>query len=138
MIDLNAQIDKNNLFFSKKVEGSFEEVLQKVENSLKETGFGIVTELSMDEKLKEKLDVTIEPYKILGICNPKLAYDAIQVEENIGVFLPCTLVIRKTGDKAYEVVTFNPSIMMGALGNPKLDLIANQVTEKLKLTIDKL
>lgn len=136
MNTINAQSDLKDLFFSKQVEGSYDEVFQKIEASLKANSFGIVTDLKMHDKFKEKLDVTINTYEILGICNPKLAYEAIQVEENIGVFLPCTLILKKKGDKLYEVVTFNPVIMMGVLNNPELDKIALQVTQSLKSIIE--
>lgn len=132
MNNINAQMEKDKPFFSKKVRGTFEEVYSKVNQSIESNGFGVVTELNMDKKLKEKLDVSIGNYHILGICNPKLAYDAIQIEENIGVFLPCKLVIRKVKDGEFEVATFNPSIMMGVLENPELDKVALHVSQKLQ------
>jgi len=133
-----AQMTKDKLFFSKKVQGTFEEVYEKVNNSIQANGFGVVTELSMDKKLKEKLDVEIGTYHILGICNPKLAHEAIQVEENIGVFLPCKLIIKKVNDTEYEVVTFNPSLMMGVMENEELNIIADKVSMHLIAILDNI
>jgi uncharacterized protein (DUF302 family) len=86
-------------YFSKTIKGSFEEVTQKVKEVLKIEGFGVITEIDMDEKLKEKLDdVELRPYKILGVCNPGYAYQTIQIEENIGLFLPCKVLVKDIGD----------------------------------------
>lgn len=127
-----AQMTNDNLFFTKKVQGTFEEVYEKVIKSIESNGFGVVTELSMDKKLKEKLDVEIGTYHMLGVCNPKLAHKAIQVEENIGVFLPCKLIIKKVSEAEFEVVTFNPTLMMGILNNEELNTIAAEVENHLK------
>lgn len=130
--NVHAQMDKETLFFSKQVQGTFEEVYTKVTQSVEKNGFGVVTELSLDQKLKDKLDVEIGNYHLLGVCNPKLAHEAIQLEENIGAFLPCKLIIRKTAENEFVVVTFNPALMMGIMENPELDKLANIVSDKLQ------
>ena len=82
-------------YFSKEVKGSFDEVIDKTKKSLKEQGFGIITEIEMDKTLKEKLDdVDMMRYTILGACNPKFAYQTLQLEENIGLFLPCKVLVK--------------------------------------------
>ncbi len=78
---------------SKIVEGEFEETLEKVVENLKDVGFGVITEIDMKEKLKEKLDVDFKNYVILGACNPGFAYEAVQMEEELGVLLPCNVVV---------------------------------------------
>src|SRR5210317_1261734 len=75
------------------LEGDFKEILEKVVDNLKDVGFGVITEIDMKEKLKEKLDIDYKRYVILGACNPGFAYEAIQMEEEIGVLLPCNVVI---------------------------------------------
>lgn len=128
---LSAQND--DYYFSKEVNGSFEEVTSKVKSSLKEQGFGIITEIEMDKTLKEKLDgVEMKPYRILGACNPKYAYETLQAEENIGLFLPCKVLIKQIDENRSEVVMVNPSALMKMLGNEDLIPIADDVTERFK------
>ena len=135
---VTAQQTKN-YFFSKTLMGSFEEVTKKTKSALKEQGFGVITEIDMDIKLKEKLDnVNLRPYKILGVCNPGYAYQTIQVEENIGLFLPCKVLIKDMGNGKVEVVMVNASSLMNMLGNDKLDKPAAEVTKKFKKALEKL
>lgn len=129
---------QENLFFKKQVYGTFDDVYQKVISAVEANGFGVVTELALDQKLKDKLNVEVGNYHLLGVCNPKIAHEAIMVEEYIGVFLPCKLVIRKKSDNEFELATFNPSLMMAALENPDLDKIANQVSDKLQQILDSI
>ena len=135
---LSAQ-QQEKYYFSKTLKGSFEEVTDRTKSVLKEEGFGVITEIDMDAKLKEKLDnVDLMPYKILGVCNPGYAYQTIQVEENIGLFLPCKVLIKDLGNKQVEVVMVNPSALMSTLGNKELDGIAAKVTEKFRTALEKL
>ncbi|NOX85851.1 MAG: DUF302 domain-containing protein [Chlorobi bacterium] len=126
-------------YFGKTVEGSFEDVTAKVKQELKNQGFGVITEIDMDAKLKEKSDdVTLPPYKILGVCNPGFAWKTIQAEENIGLFLPCKVLVKDVGDGKTEVVMVDPSVLMRMLGNEKLYDVAAKVTEKFKAALDKI
>lgn len=135
---LSAQ-EANNFYFSKIVDGTFEEVTNKVKTVLKEQGFGVITEIDMDVKLKEKLkDIEMKPYKILGVCNPSIAYQTLQIEENIGVFLPCKAVIKDLGDEKIEVVFVNPSALMGMLNKVELVSIADGVSEKFQQALKNL
>ena len=85
----------------------------------------------MDTKLKEKLsDVKMKPYKILGVCNPSYAYQTIQIDENIGLFLPCKVLIKEKGNGMIEIVMVNPSALMNMLENKELKNIAEKVTLK--------
>ena len=107
-------------YFNKQVDMNFEKATEKVKEELKKQGFGVITEIDMDEKLKEKMDeIDIKPYRLLGACNPKFAYETMQVEENIGLFLPCKVIIKYIDEDTSEVVMINPSAMMKMLGNEK-------------------
>jgi uncharacterized protein (DUF302 family) len=125
-------------YFSKTVKGSFEEVLEKVTASLKNGGFGILTEIDVKETLKKKLDVNFRRYKILGACNPALAYKAIQVEDKIGTMLPCNVIVQELGEGAIEVAAVDPVASMKAIENQELYGIATQVQEKLKNVVHSL
>ena len=126
-------------YFTKILEGNFEEITQKVKAELKKQGFGVVTEIDMHKILKEKLpDADIKPYKILGVCNPGFAYQTLQVEENIGLFLPCKALVKDLGDGKIEVVMVNPSVLMTTLNNEELEGVADEVTDKFKKALDQL
>ncbi len=125
-------------YFSKTVNGSFEEVLEKVTSSLKNEGFGILTEIDVKETLKKKLDVEFRKYKILGACNPPFAYRALQAEDKIGIMLPCNVIVQETGNREIEVAAVDPVASMKAIENPGLYEIAHQVQEKLKNIVEGL
>ncbi len=120
------------------VSGSYEEVYKKVEDGLKAVNFGIVTEVALHEKIKGKLGKDMPIYQILGVCNPKHAYDAIQVEENIGLFLPCKVLIKEKGENSFEVVSINAVEVMGMTGEEGLNEVATTVDKSLKAFIDAL
>ena len=131
--------ENENLYLKKTVTGSFENVSNKIESLLKDQGFGVITEIDMDVKIKEKMkDVQMKPYKIIGVCNPSIAHQTLQIEENIGVFLPCKAIVKDLGEGKVEVVLLNPSALMGMLHKAELVKIGNQVTEKFKAALDKL
>jgi uncharacterized protein (DUF302 family) len=135
---LSAQ-ESEKFYYSKTLESSFEEVTDKIKSLLKEQGFSVITEIDMDVKLKEKLkDIEMKPYKILGVCNPSFAYETLQIEENIGVFLPCKAIIKELGGGEVEVVLVNPSALMGMLDKEELVNIADEVAEKFKVVLEKL
>lgn len=125
-----------SLFYTTTVEGSYEEVFTKVETALQEVGFGIITQVDLHNKLKSKLDVDIPVYQILGVCSPKHAYMALQQQENIGVFLPCKVILKETENNTFEVVTTNTRVMMGLLGDPNLDEVSEEVNQMLKKFIE--
>ncbi|TYQ00259.1 uncharacterized protein (DUF302 family) [Tenacibaculum adriaticum] len=125
-------------YYSKTVSGEFDKIEEKVTNLLKEEGFGVLTEIDIQQTLKKKLDVDFRKYKILGACNPPFAYKALQAEDKIGLMLPCNVILQEATDKNIEVSAINPSTSMDTVGNPKLTSVAEQVSEKLKKVIDKL
>jgi uncharacterized protein (DUF302 family) len=125
-------------YFSKTISLSFDEAINRVTEVLKSEGFGIISEIRMHEKLKEKLDVDFKKYTILGACNPSYAYKALQVEDKIGTMLPCNIVVQELSENNIEVAAVNPIASMMAIQNPALVGIAEEVTEKLKVVISRL
>lgn len=117
---------------SRKVEGSFNDTIDKVTQELKKEGFGIITEIDLKDKFKEKLDVDFRNYKILGACNPALAYKAIQQEDKIGIMLPCNILVQEHENGEVEVSAINPLESIGAVHNEQLQSLAEEVSSKLK------
>ena|SRR5690606_8357426 len=117
---------------------SFDEVLEKLTEALKSEGFGILTEIDVQATFKKKLDVDFKKYKILGTCNPEFAYKAITVEDKIGVFLPCNIVVEENSEGNIEVSAVDPIASMISVQNKKLGSLALEVQEKLKNVIRNL
>ena len=122
--------------FSKKVNLSYEEALEKVIQELQKEGFGVLTEIDVKETMKKKLDVDHNKYKILGACNPPLAYQALTAEPEIGLLLPCNVVVfeNKSGDTV--VAAIDAKAMMSVVGRDDVQPIAEEVNRKLKTVID--
>ncbi len=125
-------------YFSKIIDSDFESSIEKVTESLKKEGFGVLTEIDVKETLKKKLDVDYPKYRILGACNPPFAYKALQAEDKIGTMLPCNFVIREIGGGKTEVSAVDPVASMQSVGNKKLAEIADEVRNKLKKVINSL
>ncbi|MEW6652165.1 MAG: DUF302 domain-containing protein [Bacteroidota bacterium] len=117
---------------------SFDETLLKVSEELKKEGFGVLTEIDVQETLKNKLNVDFRRYKILGACNPAFAYKALQLEENLGVLLPCNIVIQERKDNSIQVSAINPIETMHAVKNEALSKVATEVNEKLNRVLNNL
>ena len=122
---------------SKKVNYGFEEAIEKVTEELKKEGFGILTEIDVKTTLKKKLDVDFRNYKILGACNPPFAHKALSAEANIGVLLPCNVVVQETTEGSVEISAVNPMDTMQTVKNKELEGIAAEVTERLKKVIER-
>ena len=106
-----------------RVKGSFEEIKAKVVNALKTQGFGILTEVDVRKTLKEKLGVESEPYQILRACNPQLAHQALQADKQIGLLLPCNVVLREAGN-TIEISIADPEVMFGVVDSQAKSAIA--------------
>ena len=119
-------------YFSKTIKASFDEAIKRVTEILKAEGFGVISEIRMHEKLKEKLGVDFMNYTILGACNPSFAYKALQIEDKIGTMLPCNVLIIDQGHGKIEVAAVNPIASMQAIENPELGSLALEVQGKLK------
>ena len=126
-----------NYHFSKTLHIPFDDAVQRVTDELKKEGFGVLTEINVQETLKKKLSVDFRPYKILGACNPHFAYQALQTEDKIGTMLPCNVVVQEISG-AIEVSAVDPVASMQAIDNPALAGVAQQVQAKLKRVIDSL
>jgi len=135
---VNANKAEEGLYFKTTIAGDFQEITNRVKEELKKQGFSVITEIDMDEKLNEKLGTTVKPYKILGACNPGYAYKTLQIDDNIGVFLPCKVIIKQLDGGMIEVVSINPSKMMQIMNNEELTTVAEEVSQKLKKVIEAL
>ena len=125
-------------YFNKTMKGTFEEVIDKVTQGLKDEGFGILTEIDVTETLKKKLDVNFKKYRILGACNPPYAHKALQVEDKIGTMLPCNVIVQEVSKGVIEVAAVNPMASMQAVENNILAEIASDISDKLEHVIEKL
>lgn len=123
--------------FKKTVQRSVEETEERATQVLKEHGFGVLTRIDMKEKLKEKLGVDFRKYVILGACNPPNAYKAVQAEEDIGLLLPCNLIVYEK-DGATAVSAVKPSVSMQMIDNPKLAETAQEVENQLQRVIEEI
>jgi len=127
-----------NYHFSKTVPLDFDATVAKVTADLKAQGFGILTQIDVQQTLKAKLDVEFRPYLILGACNPSFAYQALQAEDKIGTMLPCNVIVQQHADGSVEVSAVDPVASMTAIDNPQLGKIADETRNRLKLVIDGL
>ncbi len=117
--------------FSKTVDLSFEQTIEKVTEELKKEGFGVLTTIDVKDTLKKKIDVDFKKYTILGACNPPIAHKALQTEEEIGLLLPCNVIVYEKDDKT-NVSMFDPMLMTNIVDNEKMGPIAKEVKEKLQ------
>ena len=124
-----------NYGISKTVNLSYDQAIAKVTEALQKEGFGVLTTIDVKETLKKKLDVDFKRYVILGACNPHFAHQTLQLEENIGLLLPCNVIVYEKDD-ATVVAAFNPMSMMQLIGNRSIEKIAKDVEARLKRAID--
>jgi uncharacterized protein (DUF302 family) len=125
-------------YFSKTLKITFDEAVAKVTEELKKGGFGIITEIDVKETLKKKLNVDFRKYKILGACNPPFSYRALQVEDKIGLMMPCNVIVQELPGGKVEVAAINPVASMAAVNNLKLRDVGMELSAKLKAVIDNL
>ncbi len=123
--------------FSRKLDLGFEQAVERVKETLKTEGFGVLSEINIAEKFKEKLGVDFRKYVILGACNPPIAYQALQLEAALGLLLPCNVIVYEEGEGTV-VAAIDAAKMMSAVGNPKLEAAAAEVNEKLQRAIANL
>ncbi len=125
-------------YFSKTVQTTFEDAVNRVTEELKKEGFGVLTSIDVKETLKKKLGVDFRNYRILGACNPNFAYQALQAEDKIGTMLPCSVIVQEIEGVGAEVAAIDPAASMRAIGNPELAKIADQVRTRLRTVITRL
>lgn len=121
--------------FSKTTDYSFEQVIEKVTEELKKEGFGVLTTIDVKDTLKKKIDVDFKKYTILGACNPKLAHGALQIEEELGLLLPCNVIVYEKNEKTV-VSIFDPRVMTLVIENPEMKPVAEEVKIKLQRVLE--
>ena len=122
----------------KELRTTYDEALLHVPEALKSEGFGVLTEIDVQSTLKQKLGVDFRRYKILGACNPPLAHEALQAELEIGLMLPCNVVVYEDDDQHAVVLAIDPTKTLAATDNPKLAALAESVKDKLTRALARL
>jgi len=118
--------------FNVKVSGGFDQVVQRVTEELMKEGFGVLTEIDVKATLKKKLDIDHKPYKILGACNPKLAHQALTADPDIGLLLPCNVVVREEDDGSITVAFMDPAAVLSLVEKEGVAALAEEVLGRLK------
>jgi uncharacterized protein (DUF302 family) len=116
----------------------FDDAIASAEAALKTEGFGVISRIDIRQTLKAKIDVDFRPYTILGACNPTLAHEALQLEDKVGLMLPCNVIVQQSASDEVEVAAIDPVASMQAISNPALLEAAEVVREKLASAIDRL
>ena len=125
------------LGISTRLNAEFDDAIAKTRAALAEQGFGVLTEIDMQATLKTKIGADMERYVILGACNPQLAHRAVGVDRQIGLLLPCNVVVRADGADVV-VEAMNPALMVEVTGEPELEAVAAEATTRLQAAIDAL
>ncbi|MCB0414694.1 MAG: DUF302 domain-containing protein [Bdellovibrionales bacterium] len=126
-------------FFSKSLDCSFDQGVSKVTEKLKQHGFGVLTEINIQETLKKKIDVDFYKYKILGACHPHSAFEALSAEDKIGLMLPCNVIVQqKEPDGPVEISGIDPVASMASVHNPALGGLAQKIQSLMKQVIAEL
>jgi uncharacterized protein (DUF302 family) len=126
-----SQITQTTIGRTVRLNADFQTALERVTAALKAEGFGVLTEIDVQETLKEKLNVDFRPYKILGACNPALAYRALSTAPEVGLLLPCNVVVSKIDTDLTEVSLVDPVAMLGVLAYADLKPVAEEAAERL-------
>jgi uncharacterized protein (DUF302 family) len=125
-------------YFNKVLPVGFDEAVKRTTEALRREGFGIITEIDVKSTLKAKINVEFRNYRILGACNPKLAYEALQIEDKVGTMLPCNVVVQDAGEGKTEIAAIDPVASMQAIDNPRLLQAASHVQSLLKKVVASL
>lgn len=125
-------------YFNKTLSANFDDAVNRTIDALKQEGFGIISDIDVAATMRAKLDIEFRPYRILGACNPKLAHEALQLEDKIGLMLPCNVIVQDKGGGQTEIAAIDPVASMLAVDNPKLKQAAEIVRTKLKAAINRL
>jgi uncharacterized protein (DUF302 family) len=123
--------------FSTVLNTSYEDAISKVTDALKGEGFGVLTEIDVKSTLKKKLDVDFRKYVILGACNPPYAFRTLQADLDVGLLLPCNVIVYETDDKKAYISALNPVSALEVIKSQELRKIAVEVSEKLKRVVEK-
>jgi len=123
--------------YKRQVKGSYDEVVQRARAELKKEGFGVITEIDVKKTVKEKLGADFANYIILGACNPPFAHKALLAERDIGLFMPCNVIVYEDKEAVF-VSAIKPTLAMNMTGNPALKPLADEVEGKLKKVVDSI
>jgi uncharacterized protein (DUF302 family) len=121
-----------NLGYKVVLNTDFESAIQRVTEALKTEGFGVLTEIDVKATLKKKLDVDFRPYKILGACNPSLAHRALTIDPQVGLLLPCNVVVSQIEEGSVEVSLVDPMGMLGIVKSSELEVVAEEARLRLQ------
>jgi uncharacterized protein (DUF302 family) len=121
--------------YKRQVELPYEAAVAKVRDELKKEGFGVLTEINVKDTLKNKLNVDYDDYIILGACNPPFAYQALQVVKDVGLMMPCNVIVYKESGKTF-ISAAMPTTLMSLIQNERLKSTAQQIEQKLKKAVD--
>jgi len=125
-------------YYAKTLARPFDEVVAATREALGQEGFGVITEIDVRQTLKSKIGEDFRPYLILGACSPRLALEALQLEDKVGTMLPCNVIVQDAGGGRTEVATIDPVASMQSIPNEALKAKASTVAEKLRAAIDRL
>jgi uncharacterized protein (DUF302 family) len=125
-------------YISKTINSPFDAVVAEVTARLKEQGFGVLTDIDVQSTIKAKIGLDMAKYRILGACNPRFAHEALQIEDKLGVLLPCNVIVRETPDRKVEVASIDPVAAMERTGNPALRSTAEEVRRLLTNVVSQL
>ena len=125
-------------YFSRTIEAPFEEAVHRAREALAAEGFGVITEIDVTKTLKTKIGEDFRPYLILGACNPRLAHEALKLEDKVGTMLPCNVVVQDAGSGRSEIAAIDPEASMAAIPNAALKQKAHAVGEKLRAALARI
>ncbi|MFB6074031.1 MAG: DUF302 domain-containing protein [Haloarculaceae archaeon] len=122
----------------KRIEGEFDEVVDRTTEALADEGFGVLADIDVRATMREKLDAEFREYRILGACNPPLAHEALEEELRLGALLPCNVVVYETDDGAVGVSAVDPGTLLSVVDEPALDPVADEVRERFERALAEL
>ena len=125
-------------YYAKTFARSFDEVMAATRQALGEEGFGVITEIDLRQTLKAKIGEDLRPYTIIGACNPRMAFEALQLEDKVGIMLPCNVIVQDAGGGRTEVAAVDPVASMASIANPALMEKASIIGASLRAAIDRI
>ncbi len=136
---MSAKIAENTRYgIGKSVPLAYEQAVERTRAALQEEGFGVLTEIDVQATLKKKLDVDFKKYVILGACNPPLAWKGFQAEPDIGLLLPCNVIVYEEGASRSRVAVLDPLVQLGVTGRKDIEPLANEARQRLERALSAL
>lgn len=127
-----------NYGYKRQIDQTFKQTEQNLRQALTEEGFGVITEIDVKNIFKQKLNIDYKKYKILGVCEPNTAYKALSIDEQIGLLLPCNIIIWENDDKSTSVAAIDTKVQLAIAEKDELTSHADQINQKLKAAVDKI